>query len=243
MQPIQISLVPLGNLKYPVSIAELKAWKSQVINIRHDTSVGHLPNSDSPNWVYSDAYLLQVLSANSNSNFTLGVINAPLQENYYLRRLSDRAAILSLYEMADIVRLSDFRVEQYILRNAYVIAVLLAENGRLSPDYVNWAHDETRGCLFDMNATKSDIVFSLDRPVLCQACRTRLSGMQVPANLLPNLDRELQRIQKTLYVQITEWIKFHPICALAITAISGTTLNLIASVIFEKAKKMLPWLS
>jgi hypothetical protein len=244
MQPIRISLVPLGNLKYPVSIAELEAWNSQVISISHGASVGHLPDSDGHEWEYPDDQLLGVLSAESNTDFTLGVINASLEDNYYLRRLSDKVAVLSLYEMADLVKFSDFTVEQYILRNTYELAVLFAANGKLIPaDYTTWAHDETRGCLFDMNASKSDIVYSLHRPILCPACRTRVSSKQVAANFLPTLDKELRRIQKTLYVRMMEWVKRHPIFALAITASSAITLNIIASVIFEKGKRVLPWLN
>ena len=244
MQPIRVSLVPLGNLKYPVRIAELEALSSQILYIRHGASVGHLPDSDGHDWDYPDEQLLRVLSAETNSDFTLGVINAPLEDNYYLRRLSDKVAVLSLHEMAEIVRLSDFTVEQYILRNTYELAVLFAANGKLIPtDYVTWAHDETRGCLFDMNASKPDIVFSLHQPILCPACRTRLSAKQVPPDFLPILDRELKNIRKPLYARITEWVKRHPVYALVITAISGIALNIIASVIFENTKKFLPWLA
>lgn len=243
MQPLRISLVLLGNLKYPVSIAELEAWRSQVISIKHGASVGHLPDAEGEDWVYPDDQLLGVLGADADSDFTLGLINAPLEGNFYLRRLSDKVAVLSLYQMADIVRYSDFTIEQFVLRNVYELAVLFAANGKLIPtDYATWAHDETRGCLFDMNASKSDIVFSLHRPILCPACRTKVSAKQVPANLLPVLDKELKRIQKTLYVRIVEWVKRHPIIALVITASSGIALNLIASVVFEKAKRLLPWL-
>jgi hypothetical protein len=166
-----------------------------------------------------------------------------LEDNYYMRRLSDRVAVLSFHEMADIIRYSGFSLEQYILRNAYELAVIFVANGKLIPsDYVTWAHDEVRGCLFDMNANKLDIVFSMDRPSLCSACRTRVSSKQVPAGLIPALERELPRIRKPLYLRMIEWVKEHPVFAIAITAVSGITLNLIASIIFEKAKHIWPWL-
>jgi hypothetical protein len=244
MQPIRISLVSLGNLKYPVRISELETWSSQIINIRHGASIGHLPDSEGHDWEYQDKQLLRLLSAETDTEFTLGLINAPLEDNYYLRRLSEKVAVLSLHEMADIVRFSDFTVEQYILRNTYELAVLFAANKKLIPiDYTTWAHDETRGCLFDMNANKSDIVCSLHRPILCPACRTKVSAKQVPANLLLTLDRELQNIQKARYARILEWVKRHPVFALGITATSCVALNIIASAIFEKAKKVLPWLA
>ncbi len=243
MHPLKISLVSLGHLKYPVNIAGLEAWQSSVLNIQHGASVGHLPNSDGGSWEYSDENLLKVLSATPDSDFTVGLINVPLEDNYYMRRLTDNIAVLSLYEMADIVRYSEFTLEQYILRNLYELAVLFAANNKLIPqDYTTWAHDEVRGCLFDMNASKSDIVFSLHRPKLCPACKTRVSSRQVPLAFIPKLEDELQRIQKSLFLRMTEWVKRHPIFALVLAAASGVLLNLIASVIFEKAKRALPWL-
>lgn len=243
MRPIKISLVSLGNLKYPVNVAQLEAWQSAVLNIQHSASVGHLPDSDGDGWEYTDEQLLKVLASDGGSDFTVGLIGLQLEDNYYMRRLTDKVAVLSLYEMADIVRYSEFTLEQYILRNLYELTVLYTANGKLIPtDYATWAHDEVRGCIFDMNSSKSDIVFSLDRPKLCPACKTRVSSKQVPAEFVPAVERELLRIKKTLFVRMTEWVKRHPIFALLITATFGILLNLIASIIFEKAKHVLPWL-
>lgn len=243
MRPIKISLVSLGNLKYPLNVSELEAWQSDVLSIQHGASVGHLPDSDGGSWEYTDDQLLKVLAADDTSDFTVGLINVPLEDNYYMRRLTDKVAVLSLNEMAEIIHYSEFTLEQYVLRNLYELAVLFAANGKLIPsDYATWAHDKVRGCLFDMNSSKSDIVFSLHRPKLCSACKTRVSSKQVPADFVPTLERELLRIQKTLFVRMIEWVKLHPIFALIITATLGVLLNLIASIIFEKAKRVLPWL-
>jgi len=160
-----------------------------------------------------------------------------------MRRLGDRVAVLSLYEMVEIVRYSGFSLEQYVLRNAYELVVLFIGNGKLIPnDYATWAHDEVRRCLFDLNSSKGDIIFSMDRPILCLPCKTRLSSKQVPADFTPALDRELRRIRKPLYLHITDWVKDHPIIALLLTAVFGVALNLIASIIYEKAKYAWPWL-
>jgi hypothetical protein len=243
MNPTSINLVLLGNLKYPIDVAALETWTSSILKIKHGDSVGHLPDAEGDEWEYTDEQLSKLLSADKNSDFTLGLINTPLEGNYYLRRLSDRVAVLSLHEMAEIVRYSEFTIEQYILRNAYELAVLFIANGKLIPsEYTTWAHDEVRGCLFDMNANKPDIVFSLHRPILCQACKTRVSSKQAPAALIPTLEHELRRIQKTLYVRMAEWVKSHPVAALLITAGSSVVLNFISSILFEKAKSAFPWL-
>ena len=167
MHPLNIAIVSLGSLKYPVNMSYLEGWKSQIIKLSHGASVGHLPDAEGENWEYTCDQLGTLVHSDSNASFTVALISAPLEDNYYMRRLGDKVAVLSLFEMAEIVRFSDFTIENYILRNIYELAVLYAANGALIPsDAYSWAHDDVRGCLFDMNANKSDIVFSLHQPTL-----------------------------------------------------------------------------
>lgn len=244
MEKIRISLVSLGSLKYPVDIAYLEGWKSSLISIKHGSSVGHLPNADGIEWERTNEQLHDLLKADPGADFTLGIINSPLEDNYYMRRLGNKVAVLSLFEMAEIVRYSDFTIENFILRNIYELAVLYAANSALiPPEAYSWTHDDVRGCLFDMNANKSDIVFSLDRPKLCEACTTQVKSKQISAGFLPTLDRELARIHKARYYRMTEWVKMHPLWALLFTGVSAVSLNILASIIFEKAKCYLPWIT
>jgi len=243
MHPLKVTIVSLGSLKYPVSMSYLEGWKSRIINLSHGASVGHLPDAEGENWEYTCDQLRSLVHADSNANFTVALISAPLEDNYYMRRLGDKVAVLSLFEMAEIVRFSDFTIENYILRNIYELAVLYAANGALIPsDAHSWAHDDVRGCLFDMNANKSDIVFSLHQPKLCDACKARALSKQVDSGFLPALTKELQKIKKALYFRMAEWVKAHPILALIVTALFAILLNLVASIIFEKAKRLFPWL-
>lgn len=243
MRPLKVSLASLGSLKYPVDIAYLDGWSSQLFTVQHGTSIGHLPNAEGSNWDYTDEQLSALIHADDDADFTLALINAPLEDNYYMRRLGDKVAVLSLFEMAEIVRFSDFTIENYILRNIYELAVLYAANGGLIPsDAHSWAHDDVRGCLFDMNASKPDIVFSMHKPKLCDGCRARILSKQINSGFLPALDNELPKIKKALYFRMAEWVKTHPLYALTITAFSAVILNLVASVIFEKAKYLLPWI-
>jgi len=237
MRKLNVSLVSLGSLKYPVDITYLEGWSSQILTVKHGASINHLPNAEGNQWDYTDAQLNNLIQVMPDADFTLALINAKLEKNYYMRRLGNKVAVLSLFEMAEIVRFSDFTIENYILRNIYELAVLYAANGELiPPDTFSWAHDDVRGCLFDMNASKPDIVFSMHKPKLCDGCRSRVLSKQVNSGFLPALDSELSRIKKSLYFYMAEWVKTHPLCAFTITAILAVIFNLIASVIFEKVK-------
>lgn len=238
MRQLKISLVSLGSLKCPVDTAYLAGWSSQLITINHAAVIDHLPNAEGSDWVYTDQQLSTLIQADVDADITLGLINARLENNYYMRPLGNKVAVLSLFEMAEIIRLSGFTIEDFILRNIYVATVLYAANVDIN-NAISWIHDDVRGCLFDMNANKPDIVFSMHKPKLCDGCRSKIQSIQINSGFLPNLDKELSRIKKALYFRMSTWVKAHPLCALAITASSAVILNLIASVIFEKTKCLL----
>jgi len=238
MNQIKIALVSLGSLKFPVDITYLERWNSDIMKIVHGASVGQLQNAEGYNWEYPNDQLRQLIHADPEANFTVALINAPLVDNYYMHRLDDKIVVLSLYEMADIIHLYNFTIENFILRNLYELVVLYVANDQLIPEEASsWTHDETRGCLFDMNASKSDIVFSMHKPKLCHNCRNRILSKQISSGFIPALDKELLKIQKKLYFRISEWVKNHPIYALMMTAGFGIFLNIISSMFVEHLKK------
>lgn len=244
MTPVRISLVTLGTLKHAVDIRALERWGSEVMTLSHGRSVGHLPNSEGEDWEYTDEQFSRVLKPVAGADITLGVTSTQLEDNYYLRRLPGNVAVLSLHEMADIVRYEDFSVETFILRVAYELAVLYKAEGQVPPTgSKSWTHDDIRRCLFDMCSNKSDIVFSLHKPILCEECSIRVRQSQVEPSLLPQLSRELKRLHKTLFFRLADWVKVHPILALALTTLLALAVNLLSSVIFEKVKKVWPWVA
>lgn len=238
MKQIKIALVSVGSLNYPVDFSALERWSSDLMTIHHVASIGFIPDARGYNWEYPDSQLASIIKIEPDSDFTLAIINARLENNYYMRRLNENVGVLSLYEMADIIRTANFTLEDFILRNLYELVVLfVAHHGKkLSKDVYSWAHDETRGCLFDMNANKTDIVFSMHKPVLCNSCRTRLLAKQVDSKVIPTLDVELPKIRRALFFRIQMWVKKHPIWSLVLAGGASVILNLIASIIFEIGK-------
>ncbi|CAA7626076.1 hypothetical protein [Magnetospirillum sp. UT-4] len=243
MRKLVVSIVPLGSLKHSVNMQGLEKWPSKLFTIRHGASVNHLPDAAGNNWEYTKVQLNNIVRHDEQSDITLALINAKLEGNYYIRTLSRNIAVISLYEMADIVLSANLTIENFILRNTYELATIYEADGHSLDNAYTWPHDDIRGCLYDMNANKYDIIFSMHRPSLCGNCRSKIQSMQVRSGFLPAIDAELRLIKKTLYFRINEWIKSHPLYALAIAAASATSINLIASVIFESVKRFIPWIS
>jgi len=244
MTPVRISLVNLGTLKHAIDIRILERLSSGVMTLSHGSSVGHLSNSEGDDWAYTDEQFTRVLKPVAGAHVTLGLTNCPLEGNYYLRRLPDNVAVLSLHEMADIVRHENFSVETFVRRVAYQLAVLYKAEGHVPPTgAATWTHDDIRGCLFDMCSSKSDIVFSLNKPSLCGECSNRVLKKQVDPEFLPQLAGDLKGLHKTLYFRLADWVKGHPILALVLAALFALFVNLLSSVIFEKAKNFWPWIA
>jgi hypothetical protein len=208
-----------------------------VFDIRHGSSITHLPDATGNNWEDPDLQLEGLIAPDTDADFTVAIVNAPIERNYYMRRLGDNLAVISLFEMADILKGNHFKPETFVLRNIYVLIALYFGNNRTIPiSFLTWAHDDVRGCLFDMNANKQDIVFSMHRPTLCHDCRNRMLNAQIDPGVLPALDQELRRLTKDLFFRINDWVQEHPLWSLAIAAAAALALNVLANVLYDVVK-------
>jgi hypothetical protein len=241
---VNCAKVGLGHQKEFIDIRYLCKWHSRIISITHSAAISFTPNAKGNSWEYPDAQLRKLVNPIEGADLTVAIVSAPIERNYYSRRLGNNVVVYSIHEMAHILRSANFQIEHFILRNIYQIAIYYHVLNGVIPesDSVSWSHHDIRGCLFDMNAQKSDILYSMHQPKLCDACRTRIGQQQVDPNLLSTLDTELPRLRRKLFFQIVDWVKMHPIYSLLLTAAFGITLNILASIIFEKAKRIWPWL-
>lgn len=237
MQKIKVKLVTLGNLKYPVDFSLIEKWSSKIFEVHHADQVQILPNTDGDGWSYSDRSLKKLVLTDNAYDVTIGVINARLEDDYYLRPLNEHVGVLSLFETADILRFSNLSIENFIIRVIYTICAIYLEGNRKIPiTATDLVHDETRSCLFDFHANKADIVFSTEHPIICQPCKARIMGKQVPAEFLPTIENELKRIRKPLYYRLADFIRKHPVVALALTTATALLLNIAANFIYDCIK-------
>lgn len=232
---IRIKLITLGNLKYPVDFKKIEGWHSNVFKAVHADEVQVIPNAEGTEWSYPDSQLAVLITPDKQYDFSIGIINAELQDNYYIRRLKNNVCIFSLYETAEILRYSNLTIENFIVRNLYEFCLIYLEGGRqIKSSAYTVAHDETRGCLFDMNANKSDIIFSTEHPKICTSCKARIMNSQVPKDSLRIIEKELGSIKKALYSRVMDFVKSHPIYTLIISSCFALLLNIFASFIYDK---------
>lgn len=245
MRQIKVKLVTLGNLKYPVDFRLIEKWKSKLFTAQHIDQIQALPNMDGEDWSYSDYLLSELVKPDTHYDLTVGIINASLEDNYYVRRVGEYTCVLSLDETATILRDANLTIENFIIRNLYEFCVAYLEHGYLEYDSgtplieYGIAHDETRGCLFDMCGNKADIVFSTERPRLCEPCKVRIMKSQVSKDLVPSVERELPLIRKALYYRLTDFVRDKPILAIVVTSTGAILLSVLSNAIYDALKLLI----
>lgn len=208
MTKIKVKIIILGHLIYPLNSKLLANWNSKVIDINSDINEYKLPaDSDGVNWEFTDELLDRHVTKDFEEDFLLAIVNVPLQENYYTRRLSHNRVAITMFQIYEILQSANIPVENFILHRIYVYSILRKKYSRI-PDYtVSNSHDETRGCLFDMNPYKEELVYSSSKPIICDDCYIKQAHEGVPIDFLDQVRKELKKIHKGTFYVISDFIK------------------------------------
>ena len=240
----KIKLVTIGHLPLHLDLNRISAWRSEVFEL-----AGNIENfalrcdSDSDGWRFSDALLKAQLPANANADFLIAIVNVQIKDNYYSRRLGDNKIVFTFSEIREFLVWENIPLENAILRVLYAYTLLYRRSGNQIPGFAEaprFTHDETRGCLFDMNGIKSDLVESCNKPVVCVECEERLRNERVSIQTITTVQKEIRNIRKRLYYRALDFVKAKPLVALTISSafaiVIGVTGSLIASYIHDSIK-------
>lgn len=141
--------------------------------------------------------------------------------------------VLTLNEITQFLNLNNIPLENFVLRNLYSFTLRYRRRANTVPDMSESAsvtHDETRGCLFDMNGIKSDIVESCDTPIICPDCQRKLIIERLPEQEVETVKGEIKKIRKHLYYQIVDFIKEWPKTALLLSSLYAILLGIVGSI-------------
>ncbi len=235
MSKVKIKVVSIGHLPLEFQSKKIENWKSSIFEI-----IGEVDNfalrcdSDGFGWEFSDALVKEQLPANSDTDFMIAIVNVPIEENWYSRRLGDNQIVFTFHQISEILEHYNIPLENVIYRLLYAYTLLYRRSENKIPDFGearSFTHDETRGCLFDMNGIKTDLVVSCHNPKICDECQERLKKEKVSHSEIENTQNEIKRIKKDLYYRILGNVKKHPIWALVVSSIFAVTLGVIGSIL------------
>jgi len=233
---IKVKIGKIGYLPFEPNWKLIKKWKSEVFEIIDEIEEYYFSeNANTPSWGYSDSVLEKELPQNTDADFFIGITYVPIENNYYSRRLSSNRIVLSYFEIHNILMQNHIPIENFVLREIYGYILIYLRNGKKIPiqsESVGF-HDDDRGCIFDMNGNKENIVLSLDRPKICDECISKARKDRVSDTYIKQIKKEILQIRKERFYKIIAFIKAKPIISIIISALFGILLNLIATWIYD----------
>ncbi len=244
MELTKITVATIGHMPADFDKRKITNWKSSVFSITGEIeSYSLTEDSDGLNWEFTDSSLEEVLPENFSGDYLIAIVNVPIELDWYTRRLSKNRVVFTFHEIKEILCHFNIPLVNIIYRILYAYTLLYKRSGNKIPmtsEHTNFAHDETRGCLFDMNGIKTDIIHSCHNPIICSNCVESLKQERVSNEVISKAQKEITKIKKPLFYQITELVKKHPIWSLIISAVIAILLgaigSYIATVIYESGK-------
>ena len=246
MEKIKIKIITVGRLPLHLNLNTISGWKSGIFEL-----VGEVENyelnadSDIEDWAFSDELIKKKLPLQSSytADFLISIVNVPLQDNWYARPLGENQIVFTFFEIKEFLNSESIPLANVILRLLYAYSLRYRRSGNNIPKAraaKSFTHDDTRGCIFDMNGIKAEIVESCNKPIVCGDCEARCRNEHIPNQTIKIVQKEISKIRKPLYYRSLDFAKSKPIMALAISsafAISlGVAGSLIASYIYELIK-------
>lgn len=235
MKKIKIKICSLGALPRDLETNNLIKIKSNIFEIEPDFHSYDLRvESDLYDWAYSDKQLATQIPCNHDSEILVVLTSVPLEENYYTRRLHDNIVIFTFYEIARYLKFENIPLENVIKRLLYSYSLVYLRNKRKIPsscEISNFTHDDTRGCIYDMNGVKDDITSSCHKPIICDECCERLRKEQISNETLSTVKSELTKISKSRFYVISDLVKRYPIFSLIISSVWAVCLGVVGSLI------------
>jgi len=235
MSKLKIKLIFLGNPPLGVNIARITNWKSDLFQIIQPIGkVRITKKADLPDWAFSDKIIGDLLPEEHDGEILIAITSIPLEENYYVRRIENNRLCATFFEIGDFLKYNNIPLENFILRVLYATSITYKRfNNRvpITAEITNFTHDETRGCIFDMNGIKDEIIYSTNKPIICDACVNSIANEGVETNLLDSVQKELKGVRKSLYYRIADLIKEYPVCAIILSSTVAILLGVIGSVI------------
>lgn len=238
---MKITLVALGHVEKLVDIQKIKKWKSKIFDVVSIQTMNHLPESDVHDGYLDHKYSQDALTTHihcpENSDLAIAIMPNRFEDGFYLHRLSENCVGLSLYGINDILSPKHISLENFILKQIYEICALkILVNDFHSDEVYTFVHTDTRGCLFDLNGDKQDIIYNTEMPAICESCTAIFKKKQLEDNYYKKLLSELKRLKKPRILRIENFIKKYPLLSVILSALLAIIINLISNMIFEKIK-------
>lgn len=229
----KIKIVCFGEIHTKVNLKKIINYKSQLFEFSDDDESKitrtSLPNVENGHdyVTYEDNVIENILPSDFDADFLLAISDVVLANNFYARPLTKCRAILSFNGIKRYLEEEHIPLENEVLRIIYenVLGFDFEHNNSNMPAIL---HDEIRKCIFDMNGDISTIVCSCNKPIICEKCRVELAKKDIPSNIIEIARKELKKLRKSIFYEIADFIKQHPIVSIIISSVYVIVLDIVS---------------
>lgn len=229
-----VKICKIGHFNHSINISNLEKHKSKYFKIIDTETVTCIDvDHFKDQYIYPNEKICHDIGNDETDvDVKVAIIDQPLEGNFYMHRLDDRKVVISIFPIIDVLRENKIPLENYILRCIYEVVLFLYENS-FNSQVSNIPHHETRCCLFDKNVFTDRIIYSCVKPIICDKCKSRLEKKNLPKNFVKDIEKELKKLNKTLYYRIEDRVKKNPILYIFLTALSACVINIVSNIAYD----------
>lgn len=234
-----IKLIIIGHSDRVVNFDLIKKYKSNFFKFLDIERINNLPSPEKDDGyldiVYSKAEIQSIMNDIEFNGLCIAIMNYGFDDNFYMHRVGTNKVCISIYGLENILSKKNISIENFIIKNTYEIFIFykILKNLTNNAEVYKFIHNDTRGCVFDMNGDKRDIVYNTEKPTICDECKGKISQKSIPKNFLEDIQKELLNIDKPLIKKIENFISKYPLFSVFITFIFSTFINLFSNWIWE----------
>ena len=238
MSKISVKLIMIGHIEKIIDFDLIQKHSSKFFAIEELHRICDLPvptrDDGYLDVVYSAEEMKNILSNITHDGLCIGVMNYKYDDNFYMHRIDDNKVCISVAGLEEILKRKDISLENFILKNIYEIYIFYKVLGSTLSDKVyDFVHDDTRGCLFDLNGDKSDIIYNTEKPIICNECQSKINKQAIPSDFINQLESELKKITKPMFKSLELFIRKYPLLSISATIMFSTTINILSSYLWK----------
>jgi hypothetical protein len=237
-----IKLIIIGHSDKAVDFNVILKHKSKFFKYLEIEHINNIPKPIKDDGyldiVYSSTEISTLLKDIKFDGLCFSVMNYRFDDNFYLHRVGNNKVCLSIFDIENILSKKEISIENFIIKNTYEMFLFyIIFNNLISDEVYSFVHDDTRGCLFDLNGDKKDIIYNTEQPIICPECKGKIHHKTIPKNLLEGIEKELQKIEKPFLKKAEIFIKKYPLVSILLTFVFSTFINLISNWIWKLIEK------
>lgn len=239
---LNVKLIIIGHSDRVVNFDLVKKHKSKFFNFLDIERINNLPSPEKDDGyldiVYTKAEIQKVMNDIQFDGLCVAIMNYQFDDNFYMHRVGTNKVCISIYGLENILNDKKISIENFIIKNIYEIFIFykIVKNLTDNNEVYEFIHNDTRGCLFDLNGDKRDIIYNTEKPIICDECKGKISKKSIPKNFLEDIQKELSRIDKPFIKKIENFISKYPLFSVLVTFLFSTFINLFSNWLWEIIK-------